>query len=371
MFSRLILTVVMTATLAAPCWAVDSGSMDPTDLLGMPEVPEQNNTSSAPVFQDVLDIPAAMSGMAVKSLFNGIARAGNRLVSVGERGHIIISDDQGKSWTQVRVPVSSDLIAVSFPTPQKGWAVGYDGVVLHSSDGGATWIKQFDGRAAVQVMIAYYGEHPDKDISETVQRFVAEGKNELFLDVCFENETTGYIVGAFNLIFQTTDGGKNWVPWNHRIKNPDNYHLFAIRRLEQGLFISGERGLLQKFDSKTGKFRALPVPYNGTFFGIIGKPGVVIAFGLRGNVFVSRNGGDSWKKVESGTEISLMGGTVIEDGRIVLVSATGQVLMSNDNGASFKLIKSDNLLPATAVIAADKQKLVLVGQLGVQLLPLK
>ena len=32
------------------------------------------------------------------------------------------------------VPVSSDLVAVAFPTPQQGWAVGHDGVILASAD---------------------------------------------------------------------------------------------------------------------------------------------------------------------------------------------------------------------------------------------
>ena len=41
------------------------------------------------------------------------------------------------SWQQADVPVSSDLVAVPFPTPTHGWAVGHDGVVLHSADAGA------------------------------------------------------------------------------------------------------------------------------------------------------------------------------------------------------------------------------------------
>lgn len=33
------------------------------------------------------------------------------------------------------MPVSSDLVAVSFPDAANGWAVGHDGVVLKTSDG--------------------------------------------------------------------------------------------------------------------------------------------------------------------------------------------------------------------------------------------
>jgi photosystem II stability/assembly factor-like uncharacterized protein len=37
----------------------------------------------------------------------GMARAGERLVTVGQRGHILYSDDSGKHWQQAVVPVSS------------------------------------------------------------------------------------------------------------------------------------------------------------------------------------------------------------------------------------------------------------------------
>ena len=43
----------------------------------------------------------------------GLARAGKRVVAVGQRGHVLLSDDAGKTWQQADVPVSADLVAVS------------------------------------------------------------------------------------------------------------------------------------------------------------------------------------------------------------------------------------------------------------------
>src|SRR5438045_9105322 len=51
------------------------------------------------VFRDVLDTPAASSALAARSLINGLARAGGRLVAVGQRGHVLVSDDEGRSWS--------------------------------------------------------------------------------------------------------------------------------------------------------------------------------------------------------------------------------------------------------------------------------
>ncbi|NMF99957.2 YCF48-related protein, partial [Aromatoleum toluolicum] len=132
----------------------------------------------AAAFQDVLNVPAMASELAARGLINGLALAGQRVVGVGQRGHVVYSDDQGQNWRQAKVPVSSDLVAVSFPTPQQGWAVGHDGVVLHSSDAGATWTKQLDGRALGERMVAYYKTRTGDDAAKWVaeaERFAAQG----------------------------------------------------------------------------------------------------------------------------------------------------------------------------------------------------
>ena len=68
-------------------------------------------------FVDVLDSPAQLSPLAQHGLLVGLASAGERLVAVGQRGHILFSDDHGQRWQQASVPVSSDLVAVHFPRP--------------------------------------------------------------------------------------------------------------------------------------------------------------------------------------------------------------------------------------------------------------
>src|SRR5437868_2175092 len=81
------------------------------------------------------DEPALISALAARSPLLAIERAGNRVVAVGLRGHIVYSDDSGATWRQALVPVSVDLLGVSFPSPKVGWAVGHGGVVLATRDG--------------------------------------------------------------------------------------------------------------------------------------------------------------------------------------------------------------------------------------------
>jgi photosystem II stability/assembly factor-like uncharacterized protein len=351
--------------LPRKAWAAAFASL----ALALPSAP------MAAGYRDVLEQPATSTPLAARGLFNGLARAGPRVVAVGQRGHILISDDAGATWTQARVPVSSDLVAVTFPTPTQGWAVGHDGVVLHSADAGATWTRQLDGLAVGRLVHAWYADASAKgelgsaeqaaSLMTEAKRIEKQGHDNPFLDVWFADERTGFVVGAFNLILRTADGGKSWEPWMHRTDNPRALHLYAIREAGGRLHIAGEQGLLLRLDEPAGRFRALEIPYKGTLFGLAGGPASVVAFGLRGNAFRSVDGGKSWSKVETGLQVGLTGGAAHE-GRLVLVSQAGHVLVSRDDGASFVLGKSERSLPAAAVVGAGAGALVIAGPRGVR-----
>jgi len=318
-------------------------------------------------YVDVLDAPAQTSALASQRLLNGAALAGNRVVVVGQRGHILYSDDRGRTWTQASVPVSADLLAVHFPTASKGWAVGHSGVVLATSDAGKTWVKQLDGRSAAQAMIDYYEQQgADAATRSEAKRFADEGPDKPFLDVWFDDDRVGYVVGAFNLVFRTDDGGAHWVPWFDRTENPKRYHLYAVRRVGGDVYAAGEQGIVLKLDATAQRFRAVRTPYDGTYFGITGKPGSVLVFGLRGNVYRSADGGASWQKVDTGIPVGVTGATLTTDGRIVLVSQAGHTLVSSDSAATFAPVASDPPIPAAAVAAVGPNTLVVAGPRGVQ-----
>jgi photosystem II stability/assembly factor-like uncharacterized protein len=149
------------------------------------------------------------------------------------------------------------------------------------------------------------------------------------------------------------------------------FHLYSIRPIGEDVYICGEQGMVLKLDRWSGQFRALNVPYNGTFFGLTGKPGSVIAYGMRGNVFRSQDGGANWQKVETGIPSGLVGSTVTADGRIVLLSQAGQLLMSEDDGDNFSVLKQEKPFPAAALVALDNEGLMLAGLHGMQARTLK
>ena len=61
---------------------------------------------------------------------------------VGERTHILSTDDGGKTWSIQFKDEDFILKSISFYDPLHGWAVGEYGFIYHTEDGGTTWKRQ-------------------------------------------------------------------------------------------------------------------------------------------------------------------------------------------------------------------------------------
>jgi photosystem II stability/assembly factor-like uncharacterized protein len=336
--------------------------------------------AQAASYVDVLELPARPSALAVYSPLQDVAQAGKRLVAVGQRGHILYSDDAGQNWQQAQVPVSVDLNAVYFPTPELGWAVGNDGVILHSRDAGVTWALQLDGRAIGRLLVEHYSSLASRDsederwamLVEEGQRLDEQGADKPFLDVWFADEQRGYAVGVFNLIFLTVDGGRTWLPFQDRVDNPQGLHLNAINSTGDALYIVGEQGLLQKWDAILERFIALQTPYQGSFFGVTGKPGgEVLVYGLRGHAYLSRDGGYIWQTLTTDLQVSFTAATQDQQGRYLLFTQAGHKLLAEPGREALQVVPQASQSPVGAALLAANGQLILVGARGARALPVE
>lgn len=255
-----------------------------------------------------LDRPAVKSPKAANSLLLDVTRTdgGVRLVSVGERGHIVFSDDHGVSWQQASVPTMQMLTAVHFSSEKVGYAVGHDAIVLKTEDGGETWLQVYVDREATVPL----------------------------LDVWFEDNLHGFAVGAYGYIIETVDGGQSWDFIDDRVANDDEFHYNAINDDGQGnLFLAGEAGILYRSTDAGKTWTTLNSPYEGSWFGVSGGDGQVLVHGLRGNIYQSQDQGETWQPLSSGTEQTLFGSAKLIDGRVALVGNSGAVLTGSGYGA--------------------------------------
>lgn len=331
--------------------------------------------------QDGLDRPAVLCRDAAGGVLLDIARAGDRLVAVGERGIVVWSDDTGNSWHQAEVPTSVSLTAVAFPTPLKGWAVGHAGVVLHTEDGGQKWLRQLDGVAAAKLVLqaaeaearaAGPGNSKAQRRLVEAQRLVDDGPDKPLLDVFFEDERRGFIVGAYNLMFRTQDGGRSWQPWMDRLDNPLGLHLYAIQIAGPAVYLAGEQGLFLRSLDGGSTFERLETPYQGTYFALTADAaGQVVLAGLRGNAYRSGDRGGTFQRVPVPIPASLNAIARADDGTLYFANQAGLVLASRDQGRTLQPLAARRLPPVAALIPLGAKKLMTVGWGGAMALSLE
>ncbi|MGJ7512066.1 WD40/YVTN/BNR-like repeat-containing protein [Variovorax sp. GT1P44] len=327
---------------------------------------------------EVLEQPARSSALADQRLITGIARAGERLVAVGQRGHIVHSNDGGRVWVQAMVPVSSDLTAVSFVDAQVGYAAGHDGVVLGTRDGGLSWTRLLDGRQANKLVLEHMkrrvaapeASDADRKLLDEAQRNADAGPDKPFLDLSFTTVNEGFVVGAYGLVLRTADGGKTWESWFDRIDNPGLLNLYAIRTARGSTYIAGEGGLLLKLDAGSARFTTLTSPYKGSLFGLVATGAGMLAFGMRGNAFLSGDEGATWSPVKTGLGASIVSSSVSAGGVLALIDQGGGIAISGDGGHTFATSPSRSQMPLAAVAFSGSTALVLGGPRGLRTIDL-
>jgi photosystem II stability/assembly factor-like uncharacterized protein len=322
-----------------------------------------------------LDKAAVMSVKALHGVMLAVAPAGQRLVAVGAAGVVLLSDDNGKTWQQAKVPVRVTLTAVQFVSDKEGWAVGHFGVVLHTSDGGGSWQRQLDGveaaalvmKSAKDKLAAAAQATPELEKSvAAAKRLVEEGPDKPLLGLYFKNKDTGFVIGAYNMMFRTDDGGRSWQAWGGRTDNQRALHLYGIRPAGNALVLVGEQGLLRYSSDDGASFKALASPYKGSYFGLVTTgSGEIVVFGLRGNAYWSGDQGNAWKKIDTGTEGSLSSGFELKESAIMLTSQRGDVLLSEDKGQTFRKLEQGAQVPIAGSALARDGALVVTGLRGV------
>lgn len=266
-----------------------------------------------------------MAPLASQSLLLDIATSvKGRLISVGERGHILLSDD-GEQWRQVEVPTDSSLTAV-FTLDNHAWAVGHDAVILYSQDAGQSW---------------------------QLQHFDAE-KQKPLMDVLFFDQQHGIAVGAYGLFYRTRDGGQSWQPEMHpelldpadveyleelRAEDVSLYeqelsailpHLNRLSPADGKLYLAGEAGLLAVSEDRGQSWVPMEVDYYGSFFDIEQTPsGRLLAAGLRGHLFEYQEDA-GWQEIATGTKSSLNSIVVVDEQTTLVVGNNGYLIWLND-----------------------------------------
>ncbi len=150
--------------------------------------------------------------------------------------HILKSEDFGKTW-EAYEPAPLRILKIFFINKNIGWACGkqqvrpyaseYRDIILHTTDGGKSWLIQLDTLAPIK-----------------------KGLQEIY----FIDKNNGIATGPYWKIWRTSDGGKKWI----RDKSAEDYMNFqftdAAMPDKDVIFAPTKDSKIYKYDSETGIF---------------------------------------------------------------------------------------------------------------------
>jgi photosystem II stability/assembly factor-like uncharacterized protein len=285
------------------------------------------------------------------------------------------------------------LHAVQFVDRSEGWAVGDDGVIWHSVDGGKSWERQPSGtRAALQSLhflnpyvgwVAGREELPHGGGSAGVLLFTRDGglrwqrvsTNALpgLNRVRFVNNQTGFVAGDGTEqfptgVFKTTDAGRTWQP----LPGPRCPAWLAADFLdEQTGALAGawnriamlRQGTLVKLDTDQLGGRNL------RGLQLAGKRGVAVGQG--GLVLINDNTAESkWEIPSLGQRPAVLASWdfhavyTLGDHIWVLGRPGSVVLHSGDFGGTWEVLRTGQPLPLQALFFLDEHRGWAVGEYG-------
>ncbi len=289
----------------------DSEVTDDTAPAGKsPSPPTSNNAEQHAQRAPAETPPAPLVDVASADLHAVFFVDARRGWAVGYGGTVIATTDGGASWQPQASGTQAWLTSITFTADgQRGWAVGGDGAVIATTDGGATWQPQASGTRAWLNGITFtadgqrgwaVGDDDTVALIATTDGGASwqpqtSGTRASLLSITFTGDgQRGWAVGAGGTVIATTDGGASWQPQASGTQKP----IFSIT------FTDGQRGW---------------------------------AVGDGGTVIATTDGGASWQPQASGTGASLLSITFTADGqRGWAVGEGGTVITTTDGGASWQ-----------------------------------
>lgn len=287
------------------------------------------------------DGPAHLRAGALRGVLLDVTAAGARLVAVGERGHVLLSDDQGKSWRQAKaVPTRTTLTCVHASDARTLWAAGHGGLIMTSADAGESW---------------------------TVATGKADGPDVL-LAIRVDGTGRGLAVGGFGIALQTGDAGRTWAQVVLVDGEAGERHLNRIFVSARGAWlIAAEGGQVLRQGAPGERWQAIKTPYNGSLWGGIALGERLLACGMRGNLVISGDDGRSWTHQAIAEAGSFTAAAALADGRAALVGVDGTLVVAEPGLEKLRFHRLEDRATLTGVVALPSGSLVAATTAGMRL----
>ncbi len=179
----------------------------------------------------------------------------NNGYAVGWNGTVLKTSDAGATWTASNsgINTAGNLTGVAFTSVNTGYITGLSGYLYETIDGGATWTVQSTSIGSLNLFETQFisanigfvvGENSAflKTIDGGANWTSVVGGGIVLSGIFFTDASTGYAVGNYQgtgIIQQTTNGGANWSVALSAGANKTNVH-FPSSTIGYAVGYSGE-----------------------------------------------------------------------------------------------------------------------------------
>lgn len=230
-----------------------------------------------------------------KTLQDIAAWDATRAVAVGNDGIVLVTADGGKSWADAGAPrsaIANKLLRVKAGPEGQAWAVGEGGSLLRGSGYGASWQRDAGNEDNAWNDIAVRGDRVvvvgefgrarlSTDGGRTWRELEMPVKSSL-MSIAFRNDTEAVAVGLSGVVLRSADGGQTWA----RENSPTGEHLYAVIWDGARWVASGAKGVLLAGDGSGRNWQAMRLqPEDRNWYTAVARVGD--RFLLAGSRFVT------------------------------------------------------------------------------------
>lgn len=227
--------------------------------------------------------------------------------AVGTNGAVLSTSDGGINWNIAKSP--HNMNSVHFKDINNGWAVGTDGTILNTSNGGNSWLIQ-SGRGTANNLVTQH----------------------------FFNSQIGWVAGANGKMLKTTDGGEFWFELNPKTSGlinsiffVDDQKGFAVDDWSSSIRTTTNGGdTWNSFNSQSNDY-----PFESIYF-VDPQNGWIV--GKRGAILKTSTGSTSytgWSKQNSNTKKNLNSVHFADQLNGWAVGDSAIIIHTNDGGSTW------------------------------------
>jgi photosystem II stability/assembly factor-like uncharacterized protein len=275
------------------------------------------------------------------------------------------------AWTRQDSGTMAWLHAVQFVDEKRGWAVGGNGVMLATTDGGGSWkalprlsedtlrdLYFSDERTGWlvcerSVYLLKTNDEPRTYLMNTTDggatwkrvNVIGSQVDARLVRALFTREGRAWAFGEGGLLFTTRDGGASWL----RQRSPTRHLLLG------GHFIDADRGwlvgagstIIQTWDGGETWHAVDSINAKGVRFNAVSfvETRIGWAVGSEGRVFATLDGGRTWRAQASGVRADLLDVKFLDASEGWAVGAKGTIIHTTDSGLHWRVVPSGTTHP--------------------------